>query len=138
MATASKWLQWMPAQSPEYPPTVSTTDTTDTTTKSEHQTTHSVGSVSFAGASMERHDHQAWQPEFERWATTECLFRDHSWQSISSLHVAFCEWAIRTRSIPCRRDTFERLLESEGFFVADGMVLALMLSSDLLAMGGDR
>jgi hypothetical protein len=38
--------------------------------------------------------------------------------------------AVRGKSVPCRRDVFERLLSSSGFAARDKLVRELMLRSD--------
>jgi hypothetical protein len=80
---------------------------------------------------MDRCDCDAWIPDCERWMLTKCIFEDRASQSISSLHVAFCEWAIRHHSVPCRRDVFEQLLAQIGVLCDDGFAIGLMLASDL-------
>lgn len=87
---------------------------------------------------MERHEHESWEPDFNAWATAECVYRDSVHQSIASLHVHFCEWAVRAKSVPCRRDVFERLLWSNGFATRDGLVCGLMLRSDYKALEVSR
>jgi hypothetical protein len=60
-----------------------------------------------------------------------CVVEVRGCQSVGSLHIAFCEWALGNCSVPCRRDVFEELLESMGIVCADGFALSLMLGSDL-------
>lgn len=80
---------------------------------------------------MEWHDSDAWVSDFERWMLANCVVEIRGCQSVGSLHIAFCEWAIGNCSIPCRRDVFEELLERMGIVCADGFALSLMLTSDL-------
>lgn len=87
---------------------------------------------------MERPECDAWLSDCEGWLSMDCVSEARGVQAIGSLHVAFCEWAITHRSVPCRRDVFEELLDRLGIPCADGFALGLMLASDLkaLATGG--
>jgi hypothetical protein len=83
---------------------------------------------------MALHDPEEWVPEFTQWALQECVCRDGAWGSITALHVAFSEWCVRNRSVPCTRAVFEQLLNNQGFLVCDALVSALVLKADLKAM----
>jgi hypothetical protein len=132
MASASKWLHWEPADKQR------AQLTTDKTAKSAITTVPARTSVSSVSAGMEEHDHLAWAEDFDSWALTDCRYQENGCQSMSSLHVAFAEWAIQNHSVPCRRDVFEQLLSSGGFSVSDGLVLGLMLVSDYRALEVSR
>jgi hypothetical protein len=80
--------------------------------------------------SMLDHDPTGWLEDFHRWALSCCFWRERSFQSVRSLHDDFCEWAAAHDSVPCRSNTFERLLAEEGFVFADGLVYGLILKSD--------
>ena len=78
-----------------------------------------------ASASMFDHNPAAWEDDFHNWGLSDCTFRERSFHSIRHLHALFCEWCISTDRVPCRLDTFESLLYSEGFCFADGLVYGL-------------
>jgi hypothetical protein len=80
---------------------------------------------------MERHECDAWVSDCERWVLNECVIEPRGWQSIGSLHVSFCEWAVAHKSVPCRRDVFEKLLNRIGVACCEGFAISLMLTSDL-------
>lgn len=80
---------------------------------------------------MERHECDGWFADCERWMKTHCAIDLRACQSVGSLHVAFCEWAVRNASVPCRRDVFEKLLERIGVPCIDGFTQGLILAADL-------
>jgi hypothetical protein len=82
-------------------------------------------------AAMERHESDAWLSDCERWLLTNCVAEIRGCQSVGSLHVAFCEWAVSNHSVPCRRDVFEQLLDRIGVACVDGFAQSLMLARDL-------
>ena len=133
MATASRWLSWQPAKTRGFE---LTTDKADKTVISEDGRNHSVSNVSCVNSDMADHDHRAWSDDFHGWASAECLYRDGSFQSIASLHIDFCEWAMHMKSVPCTRRVFERLLIDGGFQISDGFVKGFMLRCDYRAMVG--
>lgn len=77
----------------------------------------------------------AWREDFKRWARVRCVHREgrEDWGGVGCLWVDFCEWAISSDSVPCRRPTFERLLQDAGFRLKDGMAAGLLLQVDLEA-----
>jgi hypothetical protein len=75
-------------------------------------------------------DPREWIPEFESWAPAECAHLDRCFGGVGALHVAFSEWCVRNRSVPCTRYVFEQLLNDQGFLVCDALVSALVLKTD--------
>lgn len=76
-------------------------------------------------------DPTAWQPAFRQWIAGHCVFRDGCAGGIMCLHLHFAEWCIRHSDVcPSTRLTFESLLRREGFEVAGGLVLGLILKAD--------
>jgi hypothetical protein len=84
---------------------------------------------------MDAHDPACWQDDFKRWLSENCISRPgkEDSQSVGSLHVDFCEWAVANDSVPCTRRTFEALLASSGIVTKDGVVQGVILRADLLA-----
>jgi hypothetical protein len=76
-------------------------------------------------------DATEWTPEFEAWASQACVYLDRAFGGVGTLHVAFSEWCVRNRSVPCTRAVFEELLNTQGFLVCDALVSALVLRKDL-------
>jgi hypothetical protein len=81
------------------------------------------------------HDPAEWRPPFARWLDAAC-FRSPRWfTNAAHLHSAFCDWETARGEVPCRPDTFERLLEEWDFLIGevDGVVLVfgLALREDL-------
>jgi hypothetical protein len=87
-----------------------------------------VNASSISG--MQVHDSQAWSPEFEEWATSECAWNHRALASIHAIHDSFVAWCIGHGSVPCRRDTFHALLMSEGFVLSGDLVAGLTLKAD--------
>ena len=76
-------------------------------------------------------DPTAWQPAFERWILSHCVFRDRCAGGIACLHLHFAAWCIQHSDVcPCTRPTFELLLACEGFELADGLVRGVILKED--------
>jgi hypothetical protein len=100
----------------------------------EARPTETAPAPASAFCSMERHDPEAWKSDLEQWIAAACRFEDRAFQSVSSLYVAFCEWAVNNKSVPCRRDVFETLLTSIGFLPVNGMVHGLVLVLDLAVL----
>ena len=75
--------------------------------------------------SLANHEPTAWEDDFHSWGLSHCTFQERSFHSIRHLHGLFCNWCISTDRVPCRSDTFESLLHSEGFCFADGLVYGL-------------
>jgi hypothetical protein len=73
------------------------------------------------------HDPAAWEDDFHEWLLMNCSFRDRSFGGLIVLHRHFCDWAICSGKVPCRRDTFEALLAGMGFYQSDGLVYGLLL-----------
>jgi hypothetical protein len=44
--------------------------------------------------------------------------------------LKFCEWCSATGTVGCMPDTFEAILEDEGFRIVDGLVSGLVLKDD--------
>jgi hypothetical protein len=80
---------------------------------------------------MAVHDPEEWSPEFEAWAPQACVYMERGFGGVGALHAAFCEWCIRSRSIPCTRVVFEQLLHAQGFLVCDALVSAVVLKRQL-------
>jgi hypothetical protein len=72
------------------------------------------------------HDHSAWEDDFHTWGLANCQFRERSFHSIRHLHGLFCDWCLANERVPCRLETFQRLLFTEGFVYADGLVYGLV------------
>jgi hypothetical protein len=72
----------------------------------------------------------AWAEDFHRWALSNCVYRDRRFGGIGALHTDFCRWTLSHDSVPCRDETFKRLLRDAGFFFADGLVYGLMLKDN--------
>lgn len=74
---------------------------------------------------------------FVRWLDSECEVHPRCFGGVSALHLAFCEWMIARREVPCNRAEFEALLGGLGLFIGevDGTWLAsgLILRADLEA-----
>ncbi len=79
------------------------------------------------------HDPEAWKEDFHHWSLDHCMYLDRCLGGIGTLCSDFGEWATGHSSVPCTRQTFERLLTDAGFFFADGMVYGLILKVDLEA-----
>jgi hypothetical protein len=79
---------------------------------------------------MALQDPTMWIPEFEVWALRECIFRDRCFGGLGALHRAFSDWCLRNHSVPCRRDTFEQLLERHGFMICELLAYGLLLRED--------
>jgi hypothetical protein len=79
---------------------------------------------------MAWHDPAEWAPEFNAWVLHQCIFRDFCTSSTDVLHAAFCDWCLSNRSVPCRTNTFEELLERNGFCIDAAMVHGLILKID--------
>jgi hypothetical protein len=79
---------------------------------------------------MSVHDFREWIPEFEAWINLACVYRDRACGGIRALHIAFSEWCMRNRSVPCTRYVFEQLLADQGFHVCDLVVDSLLLKVD--------
>lgn len=77
---------------------------------------------------MPSEDPAAWVEDFHRWALSNCRYQDRRFSMIGALHLDFCEWAPAHDSVPCRLQTFERLLKASGFLIADGWVSGLCLA----------
>jgi hypothetical protein len=90
------------------------------------------GDAGIEPTGMAAHDAGQWLPEFEAWAPQACVYRERCFGGVGALHVSFCEWCVRHRSVPCTRAVFERLLDSQGFLVCDALVSGLLLRSDLV------
>jgi hypothetical protein len=98
-------------------------------------------SVSFVSSNPENdeiisgpeHDPEAWRIDFCLWLSRNAIHREGYDDSggIQFLWVDFCDWAITHESVPCLRSTLERLLIDAGYELRDGMVLGLILRSDL-------
>ena len=80
------------------------------------------------------HDPEAWMEDFHRWALDRCVYRHRCFGGIGALCSDFGEWAVAHSSVPCTRQTFERLLTDFGFFFAEGMIYGLILKADLWAL----
>lgn len=82
-------------------------------------------------------DPNAWRVDFSRWLESICLQRPRKDDaiSVSTTTISFAEWAIKHNSVPATRATMERLFIAAGFVIRDGMVLGLLLRSDLQAHG---
>jgi len=82
-------------------------------------------------AKLTADDPTAWQPAFERWILSHCVFRDRCAGGIACLHLHFAAWCIQHSDVcPCTRPTFELLLACEGFELADGLVRGVILKED--------
>ena len=87
---------------------------------------------------MAFHDPAEWVPEFETWAPRACIYVEGGFGGVGALHVAFSEWCVKNRSVPCTRDVFEQLLTDQGFLICDSLVSALVLRKDLEATTHDQ
>jgi hypothetical protein len=58
---------------------------------------------------------------------------------LAALHLAYCEWEIARKGVPCDRETFERLLGELGFLMGEVertmLVSGLVLREDVEAAG---
>jgi hypothetical protein len=71
-------------------------------------------------------DPTEWRTPFARWLEATCA-RDHRCSGgVSSLHIAFCEWAIAHDDVPCKRLTFECLLRESGFQIDEAAGVTLV------------
>jgi hypothetical protein len=79
----------------------------------------------------------AWRADFDRWVSERCIHREgrDDWGGIGGLWVDFCEWVVSCDSVPCTRQTFERLLDDAGFRCSEGMVSGMILRADFEAVG---
>jgi hypothetical protein len=70
-----------------------------------------------------------WREDFIRWARERCAFRNGCDNSagIGFLLVDFAEWCAARDAVPCRRATFELLLQDAGIPLRDGMAAGLVL-----------
>jgi hypothetical protein len=57
---------------------------------------------------------------------------------MKALHDHFCDWCIAHQTVGCMLDTFEALLEDEGFLMAGGLVAGLVLKVDYDALTGRK
>lgn len=73
-----------------------------------------------------------WAEDFHRWALSSCCYQDRRFSTIAGMFEDFCEWAAK-HSVPCHRETFEKLLRDAGFLIADGWVSGLCLKRWLTA-----
>jgi hypothetical protein len=143
MGAPSRWLQWVPggASAGGCKSTKSTKSTkSDETSRNQgNEATSGTSDTSVTG-SMAFPSPNAWSEDFALWSLEKCAFCDRGFQSTSSLHVSFCDWAHKRNSVPCKRREFKKLLALEGFCEADGPVHGLMLVTDLKALskGGGR
>jgi hypothetical protein len=96
--------------------------------KSQHASYPSYASPTLTGMALQ--DPEEWIPEFESWAPQECLFIDRSFGGLTALHIAFSEWCMRNRSVPCTRYVFEHLLTNQGFHISASLVHSLVLRRD--------
>jgi hypothetical protein len=135
MQTASRWLNWQPKNAPT--PELTTDKTPDLAAAPE-------GSVSFVSLSVTHHastaglqDHSFWADDFSKWALECCLFRDRCFGGVAVLHRDFWRWCVDRETVGCMLETFEALLENEGFSMAGGLVYGLVLKADLVAGGID-
>ena len=85
---------------------------------------------------MDQCECYAWISDCERWMLSACIVQDRASQSVGSLHVAFCEWALLHDSVPCRRDVFEQLLATLGVPCDEGFAVGLVLATDLRMLKG--
>jgi hypothetical protein len=83
------------------------------------------------------HDPAAWREPFGRWLASACARDPRFSGGVGRLHVAFCEWAIASDDVPCRRFTFECLLRESGLQIdevcGEVLVSGLTFQSDLEA-----
>ncbi len=84
-------------------------------------------------------DFETWRSDFGRWLDSSCSRLPRWFSGVSVLHLNFCEWEIIRSGVPCRRDTFVRLIEDFGFRVGEVektlLVSGLALKSDVAAHG---
>jgi hypothetical protein len=64
---------------------------------------------------------------------SQCVFRDHCFDSIEVLLRNFVAWQLRRHAVPCGRDTLEELLLGAGLVLGDGVVHGLLLKADIFA-----
>jgi hypothetical protein len=78
---------------------------------------------------MALHDPAEWAPEFQAWLLKECILFDRALGGIGALHLAFNDWCLRNKSVPCTSYVFEQLLSREGFRTDAALVHALVLKT---------
>jgi hypothetical protein len=76
------------------------------------------------------HDPEAWRAPFTEWLHSACTFHPRAFAGVRALHIAYCEWEIDRRGVPCSRETFETLLQELGFLM--GEVERTLLVSGLI------
>ena len=132
MPSASRWLNWKPenANTPAL-----TTDRTARTARSGPSLVQSGSSVSLSVTPISENrvviqEPSFWADDFGRWALECCLFRDRCFGGVKALHNHFCDWCNAQGPPGCMLETFEALLEDEGFLLAGGLVSGLVLRED--------
>lgn len=80
-----------------------------------------------------------WREPFIRWLDVACVRSRRWFTNVAHLHNAFGNWEVARGEVPCRPDTFERLLEETDFLIGEveGVVLVsgLALREDYEAAG---
>jgi hypothetical protein len=87
--------------------------------------------------SLSAQDPSFWSDDFAKWALAECLWLDRGCFSASVLYDSFCDWCSKQDTVACMLETFEALLEDEGFLIAGGQVSGLMLKTDLKLLAAE-
>jgi hypothetical protein len=77
-------------------------------------------------------DPAMWREGFSRWIASACVRHWRLHGGVGRLHVAFAEWTVQQREVPCSRGVFERLVREQGWEIdaTRGLVDGLMLRKD--------
>jgi hypothetical protein len=81
-------------------------------------------------ASIPPHDPAEWRKPFSRWRAAACVRSSRAFGSVTSLHLAYCDWEVRQGGVPCTRPTFDLLLQECGILIDEvaGVELAVGLT----------
>jgi len=82
---------------------------------------------------MPEDDPAEWVSDFLRWKRERCASRPDKDDStfISALLLDFSEWCANHQSVPATRQTFEVLLDLEGYHIKNGVASGIVLTKYL-------